>query len=100
MPSADRVPVKTTHSTMRWPKWVVLNAGSTGPALRAGSTRPLLTKCMVQPCVARDFHQFVGLRRLLLGLETLGKTLRLRLHSTGAASLRAFELLVSRDCLA
>src|SRR5499433_3045795 len=35
MPSADRVPVKTTHSTMRWPKWVVPIAGSTGSALRA-----------------------------------------------------------------
>jgi hypothetical protein len=35
MPSADQVPVKSTHSTMRWPKWVVLIAGSTGSALRA-----------------------------------------------------------------
>src|SRR5271157_1229351 len=35
MPSADQVPVKTTHSTMPWPKWVVLIAGSTGSALRA-----------------------------------------------------------------
>src|SRR6516225_8483691 len=35
MPSADQVPVKTTHSTMLWPKWVVLIAGSTGSALRA-----------------------------------------------------------------
>jgi hypothetical protein len=35
MPSADQVPVKSTHSTMRWPEWVVLIAGSTGSALRA-----------------------------------------------------------------
>src|SRR6516162_2986821 len=35
MPSADQVPVKSTHSMMLWPKWVVLIAGSTGTALRA-----------------------------------------------------------------
>jgi hypothetical protein len=35
MPSADQVPVKSTHSTMRWHKWVVLIAGSAGTALRA-----------------------------------------------------------------
>jgi hypothetical protein len=35
MPSADQVPVKRSHSTMRWHKWVVLIAGSTGSALRA-----------------------------------------------------------------
>src|ERR1017187_4284761 len=35
MPSADQVPVKSTHSTMRWHKWVVLIAGSTGSALPA-----------------------------------------------------------------
>ena len=35
MLSADQVPVKRTHSTMRWHKWVVLIAGSTGSALRA-----------------------------------------------------------------
>src|ERR1700761_5396485 len=35
MPSADQVPVKSTHSKMPWPKWVVLIAGSTGTALRA-----------------------------------------------------------------
>src|SRR5271165_5537453 len=35
MPSADQVPVKTPHSTMRWHLWVVLIAGSTGSALRA-----------------------------------------------------------------
>src|SRR5262249_22191837 len=36
MPSADQVSVNSTHSTMRWPWWVVLIAGSTGSALRAG----------------------------------------------------------------
>jgi hypothetical protein len=35
MPSADQVPVISPHSTMRWHKWVVLIAGSTGTALRA-----------------------------------------------------------------
>jgi hypothetical protein len=30
MPSADQVPVNKAHSTMRWHKWVVLIAGSTG----------------------------------------------------------------------
>ena len=35
MPSADQVPIISTHSTMRWHKWVVLIAGSTGSALRA-----------------------------------------------------------------
>jgi len=38
MPSADQVPVNSTHSKMLWPKWVVLIAGSTGTALR--SVRP------------------------------------------------------------
>ena len=32
MPSADQVPVKRTHSKMRWPEWVVLIARSTGSA--------------------------------------------------------------------
>src|SRR6476620_10589828 len=35
MPSADQVPIRSTHSTMRWHRWVVLIAGSTGFALRA-----------------------------------------------------------------
>ena len=35
MPSADQVPVKSSHSTMLWPMWVVLITGSTGSALRA-----------------------------------------------------------------
>src|SRR3954451_19443690 len=35
MPSADQVPVKSTHSKMRWHMWVVPIAGSTGSALRA-----------------------------------------------------------------
>jgi hypothetical protein len=29
MPSADQVPVKTSHSIMLWHKWVVLISGST-----------------------------------------------------------------------
>jgi hypothetical protein len=35
MPSADQVPVIFSHSTVRWPKWVVLITGSTRSALRA-----------------------------------------------------------------
>jgi len=35
MPSADQVPVKTSHSTVLWHKWVVPISGSTGSALRA-----------------------------------------------------------------
>src|ERR1700729_1525715 len=35
MPSADQVPIISSHSTMLWPLWVVLIAGSTGSALRA-----------------------------------------------------------------
>ncbi len=35
MPSADRVPVKSSDSSMLWPMWVVPITGSTGSALRA-----------------------------------------------------------------
>ena len=35
MPCADKVPVNSPYSPMRWHKWVVLIAGSTGSALRA-----------------------------------------------------------------
>jgi hypothetical protein len=51
MHSADQVPVKSTHSMMPWPKWVVLIAGSTGAALRA--VRP--PNRYVTPDVRRDF---------------------------------------------
>jgi len=37
MPSADQVPVKSSHSIMLWPVWVVLIIGSTDSALRAVS---------------------------------------------------------------
>src|SRR5579864_4242412 len=50
MPSADQVPVKTAHSMMRWHKWVVLIAGSTGSALRA--VRP--PNLHITPGVRRD----------------------------------------------
>ncbi len=30
MPSADRVPVKSSHSAMLWPEWVVPITGSAG----------------------------------------------------------------------
>jgi hypothetical protein len=32
-PSADQIPVKSTHSMMLWPQWVVLIAGSTASAI-------------------------------------------------------------------
>jgi hypothetical protein len=47
MPSADQVPVKTSHSKMPWPMWVVLIAGSTGTALRA--VRPP-NRCVTPGC--------------------------------------------------
>src|ERR1700686_4334143 len=50
MPSADQVPVKSSHSTMLWHKWVVLIAGSTGSALRA--VRP--PNLHITPVVRRD----------------------------------------------
>jgi hypothetical protein len=50
MPSADQVPIRSTHSTMRWHKWVVLIAGSTGSALRA--VRP--PNLHITPEVRRD----------------------------------------------
>src|SRR3954464_6728812 len=50
MPSADQVPVKSSHSTMLWHWWVVLIAGSTGSALRA--VRP--PNLHITPVVRRD----------------------------------------------
>src|SRR6476619_6561076 len=50
MPCADQVPVNSTHSTMRWHEWVVLTAGSTGPALRA--VRP--PNLHITPDIQRD----------------------------------------------
>ena len=51
MPSADQVPVKSSHSTMRWHMWGVLIAGSTGTALRA--VRP--PNLHITPLCWRDF---------------------------------------------
>src|ERR1700675_1271576 len=51
MPSADQVPTKLSHSTVRWHEWVVLIAGSTGSALRA--VRP--PNLHIPPVVRRDF---------------------------------------------
>jgi hypothetical protein len=50
MPSADQVPVNNPHSMMRWHKWVVLIAGSTGSALRA--VRP--PNLHITPVIRRD----------------------------------------------
>ena len=58
MPSADQVPVKSSHSRMRWHKWVVPIAGSTGFALRAVGppnlhTAPDVRRDLVTPRVRR-----------------------------------------------
>ena len=50
MPSADQVPIKTSHLTMLRPEWVVLIAGSTGSALRA--VRP--PNLHITPVARRD----------------------------------------------
>jgi hypothetical protein len=50
MPSADQVPVKLPHSTMRRHEWVVLTARSTGSALCA--VRP--PNLHITPDVRRD----------------------------------------------
>src|SRR5271163_53204 len=61
MPSADQVPVITTHSTMPWPKWVVLIAGSTGSALRA--VRPFQPSrhagCPTRSLLCRECDRFL-----------------------------------------
>src|SRR6187401_2555767 len=72
MPSADQVPVKTSHSTMHWHEWVVLIAGSTGSALRAVRSSNL----HIAPDVRRD----LVLRRKRDGLSV---TLALSHHGPG-----------------
>src|ERR1700704_5825249 len=73
MPSADQVPVKSPHSiTMRWHKWVVLIAGSTGSALRAVRSSSL----HITPDARRD----LVLRRKRDGLPV---TLALSHHGPG-----------------
>src|SRR6476620_3568665 len=59
MPSADQVPVISSHSRMRWHKWVVLTAGSTGSALRAVRPpnlhiTPVARRDLVMPPARRD----------------------------------------------
>ena len=83
MPSADRVPVKSSHSTMLWPMWVVLITGSTGSALRAvGPFQPshraywrdlvprrfaLIGQVRWVPCSAHLGHHCPGHARDLVG---------------------------------
>jgi hypothetical protein len=83
MPSADQVPVKSTHSMMPWPKWLVLIAGSTGAALRAVR----LPNRYVTPDVWRDFFtpRAQG-DRYLRSLFTAGALAVIRyakIHGTG-----------------
>src|SRR4029079_7293651 len=62
MPSADQVPVKTSHSTMLWHMWVVLIAGSTGSALRAVRTlHPHITPdgCPARSLLRRECDGFL-----------------------------------------
>ena len=64
MPSADRVPVKSSHSTMLWPMWVVLITGSTGSALRAvGPFQPSQRACW-RDLVPRRFAVIGQVRRV------------------------------------
>src|SRR5450830_1554714 len=86
MPSAEQVPVNSPHSTMRWHKWVVLIAGSTGSALRtvrppnlhitpdvgAISFTPQVRRV---PCSARPWHHRPDHPRNLVG-ERDGSHLR------------------------
>src|SRR3979409_2444651 len=73
MPSADQVPVKNPHSiTMRWHKWVVLIAGSTGSALRG--VRP--PNLHITPVARRDL--VLGRKR-----DGLPVTLALSHHGPG-----------------
>src|SRR5680860_665799 len=60
MPSADRVPVKSPHSTMHWHMWVVPIAGSTGSALRAvrPSQPSLHAGCPARPRLRRKRDGF------------------------------------------
>ena len=50
MPCADQVPVNSSHSTMRWRKWVVLITRSSHSALRA--VRP--PNFHITPDIRRD----------------------------------------------
>jgi hypothetical protein len=52
MPSADQVPIKSSHSMMLWPKWVVLIARSTGSGLRAVRPSQLFTSRRVAGTVS------------------------------------------------
>src|SRR5882724_6066013 len=67
MPSADQVPVNSPHSTMLWPEWVVLIAGSTGSALRA--VRP--PNLHITPNGRRDLVHAASGKRLALLKEII-----------------------------
>ena len=78
MPSADRVPVKSSHSMMLWPMWVVLITGSTGSALRAVGP--------FQPSHRAYRHDFVPRRFALPGKrDGFPVTLALGHHRPGHA---------------
>ena len=57
--SADQVPVKSAHSKMLWPKWVVLIAGSTGTALRAVRLPTVASHRALALCLRRERDGFV-----------------------------------------
>src|SRR6266567_746237 len=109
MPSADQVPVKSSHSTMRWHLWVVLIAGSTGSALRAvrppnfhitpAVQRDLKSRARQVPCSAAfsarmqdmELHSEGGSRRLQGARKLFGKSWTGRIDEYGNAGRRGHQ---------
>src|SRR5476649_126650 len=100
MPSADQVPTKNTHSiVMRWHKWVVLTAGSTGSALRA--VRP--PNLHITPVVRRDHRGLLADEQMAGAVKHQAALLlrRLRRYEThiGSGDRLADSLCVSHVIL-
>ena len=102
MPSADQVPVKNPHSMMRWHKWVVLIAGSTGSALRA--VRPPNPR--ITPVVRRDLVYAASVTGSLYRspLTIMAQTIRASLLASAIAATlvgrRASKAASQGRCLA
>src|SRR5689334_20228487 len=84
MPSADQVPVISTHSLMLWPEWVVLIAGSTGSALRAVRPPNLHTT----PDVRRDLVTLLLFSAKRLATKILNLTLPSAQGPVGIVTLK------------